>query len=85
MKLGQVLKIKDNIDLKILEKYGFKQEELFGQEFYNYYISEKVILSVIVRNREIYIDIEDKGIFEVDIPTVLYDMIQNGLIEKGEI
>lgn len=85
MYLGKVLKIKDNVKLENLEKYGFAYETIFGQEFYNYYINASVTLTIIVKNREIYIDIEDTGIYEVDIPVVLYDMINAGLIEVGEV
>lgn len=85
MHLGKVLKIKDNVRLENLEKYGFKHETMFGQEFYNYYINASVILTIIVKSREMYIDIEDTGIYEVDIPAVLFDMINAGLIEVVEV
>lgn len=85
MKSMEMLKIKDNVDLKKLKKYGFKLEPLFEQNIYNYYINDEVVLSVIEKNREIYIDILGKGIYEIDIPVVLYDLIKDDLIEKVSV
>ena len=78
-----MLKIKDNIDLKELEKYGFKEtpfrkyERMYDKEYYCI---------------DIYIDIDDKtiniqndnydGEYKCEIPDVIYDLIKDGLVEK---
>ena len=80
-----MLKIKDNVDLKELEKYGFKEtqfrkyERIYDMEYYRI---------------DIYVDIDDRtiniqndnydGEFKCEIPDVLYDLIKDGLVEKVE-
>lgn len=81
-----MLKIKDNIDLKDLKKYGFKE---FGNCF---------ILSVAGNDYGFYIDFslnkddriilleantDEIGCF-VDDLDIIYDLIQAGLVEKVE-
>ena len=78
-----MLKIKDNVDLKELEKYGFeyhtmvyvkeiKRSSEFFEEAKTIYVEET--------NREISIH---KGLFNVDEELdTLYDLIKDGLVEK---
>lgn len=68
-----MLKIKDNVDLKELEKFGFQQ----GQEGCYNYIVKKDYMVVCVNadeNREIYC--HDCGL------DLLYDLIKADLVEK---
>ena len=78
-----MLKIKDNIDLKELEKFGFEEEE--AQYFY-YGFTEPNDQSEI----RIYVEKDTKLISTGFDPFVspykihdkLYDLIQSGLVEK---
>lgn len=77
-----MLKIKDNVDLKELEKFGFKQYSIGHQTRYEY---KKEI-----GNHEIYnIKIDENRIMHFnqlsvnnELPNVLYDLIQAGIVEK---
>ena len=77
-----MLKIKDNIDLKELEKYGFKNKGCnYRQKFdYKYYEVEIIIeldrKYIIIQN-----DYYDSD-FACYLPNVLYDLIKDGLVEK---
>ena len=80
-----MLKIKDNVDLKELEKYGFKEtrfskyERMYDMEYYRI---------------DIYVDMYDKtiniqndnfdGEYRCEIPNILYDLIKDGLVERVE-
>ena len=79
-----MLKIKDNVDLKELEKYGFKIDHgydwqnaiIYTYKTEDYYIridSEDYIL--------IYHQFGDGGI-ELYVPDIIYDLIKEGLVEK---
>lgn len=70
-----MLKIKNNVDLKELEKFGFENNVGFLQkdaEYISYYINKDV------RTIEIW-DYEGD---EVILDNTLYDLIQAGLVEK---
>ena len=76
-----MLKIKDDVDLKELEKFGFvyhddKESCYYGccennDGFRHYFINNAKFISVYV--------ITKKSLFDMDI---LYDLIQAGLVEK---
>lgn len=70
-----MLKIKDNVDLKVLEKVGFQQGK---EDCYNYIVKKDyVVVGINVNeNREIYCNN-----CALDL---LYDLIQAGLVEKVE-
>lgn len=80
-----MLKIKDNVDLKELEKYGFKtlfyinapnvykKEITRGVEVNNYIIS--------ARNRIIYYN---QMSVHNELDGTIYDLIKDGLVEKVE-
>lgn len=68
-----MLKIKDNVELKELEKFGFKLNEK-GQY-------EKRF-TLIYKNRKISGRSGDKGFSKIYIAYELYDLIQAGLVEK---
>lgn len=76
-----MLKIKDNVDLKELEKYGFKYDK--GYEWQNVicykYVYEDYCIEAFKDEIRMYI-FED-GLF-IDIPEIIYDLIKDGLVEK---
>lgn len=71
-----MLRIKDNVDLKELEKFEFKEEQGFLQKdakHITYYINKDT------RIIEIWAD----DCYEVVLDDTLYDLIQTGLVEKS--
>ena len=94
-----MLKIKKNVDLKELEKFGFKQNEVFVETFdYEFLNSDNLISSkmyplkepekdygnmCISNNNGRKINIHSNGYLTV-IPNVLYDLIKADLVEKVE-
>lgn len=83
-----MLKIKDNIDLKELEKFGFKDDDENG--YYVYKVGNIQFFRVKKWNRLIDIIQEiigmrrEQRIVSKEILNVLYDLIQAGLVEKVE-
>jgi hypothetical protein len=76
-----MLKIKDNVDLKELEKYGFKKYINF-----RYYLEcEEVTVEVNIESRELYLfSTGAEEIQSMSIPHAVYDLIKDGLVEKVE-
>ena len=78
-----MLKIKNNVDLKELEKYGFKFER--GTTYIKTFKSDDTYICVSeceLRIIDIEIDIFDRE-YEINkIVDTLYDLIQAGLVEK---
>ena len=70
-----MLKIKDNVDLKELKKYGFKE----GEQNYRFYNPFDIIVCWIYKDCR-YINV--KG--DTSACEKLYDLIQAGLVEKVE-
>lgn len=71
-----MLKIKDNVDLKELEKFGFEKDRLSC-----YYIKEVAIA------KECVVYTDTNAIWFVDNGTlsqldIIFDLIQAGLVEK---
>lgn len=76
-----MLKIKDNIDLKELEKFGFKWDENL-KEYYIFSKQKDEKLSVAY---ERYIIIKDFSGFSITVYfDIIFDLIQAGLVEKVE-
>lgn len=78
-----MLKIKDNVDLKELEKYGFE----YSEEERNYW--KYTFLDRYGAEKQYWVDIDTRTIeFSVDTATILkydntiYDLIIDGLVEK---
>ena len=72
-----MLKIKDNVDLKELEKFGFVYGMsgwgyLDEQHRYELYIDDCNVIAMTHELRPIWID----------IPNIIFDLIQAGLVEK---
>lgn len=85
-----MLKIKDNVDLKELEKYGFVNDEIHGRkvkikemmtkEKWN---SEIVEIDLITGQLQIFIDDEYyESYTKSDTLDFIYDLIKDGLVEK---
>jgi hypothetical protein len=79
-----MLKIKQNVDLKELEKYGFELTTRYKCNFYEKTSKENIELTY-------YIDIEFRNITvatydgdEVELDNTLYDLIKADLVEKVE-
>lgn len=72
-----MLKIKDNIDLKELEKYGFENGMRdLKDDCYSY-------VSIFV-NRRLYTMYNDDEYFDVTKDYEVDDLIKDGLVEKVE-
>lgn len=79
-----MLKIKDNVDLKELEKYGFKLVKGYNYDFYEKTSNENIELKY-------YVDIDLRNISvttydgdEIELDNTIYDLIKDGLVEKVE-
>ena len=79
-----MLKIKDNVDLKELKKFGFKYYDYTGR--YEYKYSGYALIYINSWNREIYLkyleDTLEQYIHPLD--NIIFDLIQAGLVEKVE-
>lgn len=90
-----MLKIKDNVDLKVLEKYGFKKIEKAGilkRFYYELQVQNKYddteYSSIYVSGMR-YLEVENENTLGVSTMCVLdhtldilYNLIQDGLVEK---
>lgn len=80
------LKIKDNIDLSILEeKYGFTMVNVTNYSaWYSYDISSTSGIFLSLKDRIICLEIYANGDSAVDaeLPSVILDLILDGLVEK---
>ena len=70
-----MLKIKDDIDLKELEKFGFNQNDGMLDGAYFKYGNTGVYELLVFKDREIYVNHQIGD-------DVLFDLIQAGLVEK---
>ena len=81
-----MLKIRDNVDLKELEKYGFKYEKMiYGRERYYEPIT---CIDVTVKNTTKASSLKLRQVIvnaysiEHEAIELLYDLIKDGLVEK---
>lgn len=76
-----MLKIKDNVDLKELEKFGFAYHNDIESGYYGCCEKSNGFTEVFINNARVIsiYAITKKSIFDLD---VLYDLIQAGLVEK---
>ena len=76
-----MLKIKDNVDLKELEKFGFKKYNLVGKTHYEIEYKNGNNIKVSSYTRFIHFNI-----YSVSncIENVIYDLIKADLVEKVE-
>ena len=77
-----MIKVKDNIELKELEKFGFTKK---GDE---YVYTEKMSLEILAvqKNRNIYIETKATyyGAIVEDLFYKLFELIEEGIVEKVE-
>lgn len=80
-----MLKIKDNVDLKELEKYGFEYDE---RGFYSFTrIIDSVLawkLVVTINHHYLQVKVYVPCTMAGSLQSVLYDLIKDGLVEKVE-
>jgi len=79
-----MLKIKDNVDLKELEKFGFELDEDLEAWVFRNDVSDE-ILAVQTGNKYIYFElwkIGFAGAIVEDLLFKLFDIIKAGLVEK---
>ena len=74
-----MLKIKDNIPLTELEKFGFKGK---SQEYENFFGSDSLIVRKL--NRKIYIETHNMWDIAEDCLGILHDLIKADMVEKVE-
>lgn len=78
-----MLKIKDNVDLKELEKFGFRYS--IGEGYHYYFDNIGIFIG---DNLEIVISFNDDDYCELEIVlsllNLLYDIIKAGYVEKVE-
>lgn len=77
-----MLRVKDNVDLKELEKYGFIKDNY--NVLYNYQQNRFTGIRVEIETRRIGIYNSADIIVEKETLTKLYDLIKDGLVEKAE-
>lgn len=81
-----MLKIKDNVDLKELKKYGFKLE---AEKSYYYKSMNEIEVFVWItkgydyKPRYIYIEVKDYSMIVTEFD-IIFDLIKDGLVEKVE-
>jgi hypothetical protein len=82
-----MLKIKDNVDLKELEKFGFEYgEEDWDGNKWHFYHSGEIYIDQLNENQpefERVLDTNGYGYSDIDGET-LYDLIKADLVEKVE-
>lgn len=77
-----MLKIKDNVELKELEKYGFEENDFYYSKTLNFeYYKVKIDIEKDRKYLIIQNDYYDSD-FACYIPSVLYDLIKADLVEK---
>ena len=82
-----MLKIKDNVDLKELEKYGFEKDEELSDMFQTVYSAKQEYQKIcfcIDEDKIIYLYEPFNSNTFIIKTNVLYDLIKDGLVEKVE-
>ena len=87
-----MLKIKDNVDLKKLKKFGFKRRKCFENSFHYYAtLTEREFqdndeICIFPSDRLVYLcfGLGFNGMTDNNETDILFDLIQAGLVEKVE-
>jgi len=76
-----MLKIKDNVDLKELEKFGFKEDIIVDEKCYikEFNLGINYRETIIIWEKDKNIQVNANNILDT-----LYDLIQANLVEKVE-
>lgn len=79
-----MLKIKDNVDLKELEKYGFEENSFYYSKTFNF---EYYKVEIDIEKDRKYLIIQN-DYYDSDyacyIPSIIYDLIKADLVVKVE-
>lgn len=80
-----ILKIKDSVDLKELEKLGFSYVR-DGYDYYSYtentsFIEYEIMIAISSREITVFAYCDDNYECEIDID-IIYDLIASGFVEK---
>ena len=77
-----MLKIRDDIDLKELEKYGFVCTKTYEwyEKIVEYDYNQRIYYYVLDKDRRIEISTYDG--YDNKLDDTLYDLIKDGLVEK---
>lgn len=80
-----MLKIKDDVDLKELEKFGFEKSDKAFKHIYNYTILTIIDYQIAIY-KDRHIEISQNAMYKWDnkLQDKLYDLILAGLVEKVE-
>lgn len=79
-----MLKIKDNVDLKELEKFGFEENSFYYSKTFNFeYYEVKIDVEKDRKYLIIQNDYYDSD-YACYIPSLIYDLIKADLVEKVE-
>jgi len=82
-----MLKIKDNVDLKELEKFGFEKTEMYPPSAIGYEYNDndcQIDICGLTINELGLTICYWKSHCHYEIPVVIYNLIQAGLVEKVE-
>lgn len=74
-----MLKIKDNVDLKELEKFGFKYYDDKKNSYYGCAVKQIEHTCIFINNSKVISISNSKSIFELDL---LYDLIKADLVKR---
>ena len=82
-----MLKIKDNVDLKELEKYDFRYVETYNNtNHWKFYFDNDFVLTIYENDKLLrigYISLEHSNEYEeTTMIDLLFDLIQDGLVKK---
>lgn len=77
-----MVKIRDNVDLKKLKKYGFKEAKTIDYK-YPYFLKINSNEYILVQNRELWHYVEDElyGYADPKAFDVIYNLTRAGLLE----
>ena len=78
-----MLKIKDNVDLKELEKFGFMKSVMYARGTKEAYVLNVTFGRIVVfEDKEIYLEPVEECVRYCDELCVIYDLIKADLVEK---
>ena len=79
-----MLKIRDNVNLKELEKYGFSTKSLYGWYEKEIYYNWNDKMYIYIKKDTHIIQVSTYDGYDVNLDDTLYDLIKADLVEKAE-
>lgn len=78
-----MLKIKDNVDLKELEKFGFRERHYYDDVCYKFsrFVGNHEIQNLIIKSQDRVLHYNINSVYN-SLYDVVFDLIQAGLVEK---